>query len=95
MRKPTLLEIAAGEVALTQFGRMCAKLEIRIIPASSPQAKGRVERCNGMHQDRLIKKLRRARISDHAAANAYLVGKYWPSHNGPTPTFPQRLLFNE
>lgn len=81
VRKPTVGEIAAGEVALTQFGRMCAKLGIRIIPASSPQAKGRVERSNGTHQDRLIKKLRRAAISDYAAANAYLTATYWPAHN--------------
>ena len=81
VRKPTVGEIAAGEGALTQFGRMCAKLGIRIIPASSPQAKGRVERSNGTHQDRLIKKLRRAAISDYGAANAYLTATYWPSHN--------------
>jgi len=81
VRKPTAGEIAAGEVALTHFGRMCAKLGIRIIPASSPQAKGRVERSNGTHQDRLIKKLRRATVSDYESANAYLVATYWPSHN--------------
>jgi hypothetical protein len=60
---------------------MCSKLGIRIIPASSPQAKGRVERSNGTHQDRLIKKLRRAGISDYKAANTYLETKYWPTHN--------------
>lgn len=81
VRKPTPLELAAGEVPLTAFGRMCAKLEIRIIPASSPQAKGRVERSNGTHQDRLIKKLRRAGVRDYEAANDYLTRKYWPAHN--------------
>lgn len=81
VRKPTPLELAAGEVALTAFGGMCSKLGIRIIPASSPQAKGRVERSNGTHQDRLIKKLRRAGVSDYEAANAYLETKYWPMHN--------------
>jgi hypothetical protein len=40
----------------------CAKLGIRIIAASSPQAKGRVERAHGTHQDRLVKKLRLAGI---------------------------------
>jgi len=50
----------AGEAAVTQFGQMCAKLGIRIIAASSPQAKGRVERVHGTHQDRLVKKLRLA-----------------------------------
>jgi hypothetical protein len=81
VRKATALEIAAGEVALTHFGRMCATLGIRIIPASSPQAKGRVERSHGTHQDRLIKKLRRTRLSDYPAANAYLAATYWPAHN--------------
>ena len=41
---PTDGGAGAGVVPLTQFGRMCAALQIQIIPASSPQAKGRVER---------------------------------------------------
>lgn len=45
-REPTSAEEAAGEVGHTHFGRMCAKLGIQIIAASSPQAKGRVERSN-------------------------------------------------
>jgi transposase len=81
VRKPTVAEIAAGEGALTQFGRMCSTLGIRIIPASSPQAKGRVERSNGTHQDRLVKKLRRAGVGDYGAANAYLAATYWAAHN--------------
>jgi transposase len=81
VRKPTEAELAADAVALTQFGRMCGTLGIRIIPASSPQAKGRVERSHGTHQDRLIKKLRRARIQDYDHANAYLAQQYWPAHN--------------
>ena len=43
-RKATPAEQLRGEVPVTQFGRMCQKLGIRIIAASSPQAKGRVER---------------------------------------------------
>lgn len=58
-----------GAEPLTQFGRMCSKLGIEIIPARSPQAKGRVERNHGTHQDRLIKKLRRRNISSYEAAN--------------------------
>src|SRR4029078_797005 len=61
-----------GEVPVTQFGRMCQKLGIRILAASSPQAKGRVERNHGTHQDRLIKKLRRKQIASYEAANQYL-----------------------
>lgn len=81
VRKPTDAEIATGTVALTQFGRMCATLGIRIIPASSPQAKGRVERGHGTHQDRLVKKLRRRGIRDYATANAFLTTTYVPDHN--------------
>jgi len=55
-RKATPGEQLRGEVPVTQFGRMCQKLGIRILAASSPQAKGRVERNHGTHQDRLIKK---------------------------------------
>jgi len=81
VRAATDEERATGVVPLTQFGRMCARLGIRIIPASSPQAKGRVERNHGTHQDRLVKKLRRQGIADDAAANAFLEATYWPEHN--------------
>lgn len=69
---PTAKQELRGEVPQTQFGRMCAQLGIAIITANSPQAKGRVERKNGVHQDRFIKKMRRKAIADYAAANAYL-----------------------
>jgi hypothetical protein len=81
VRAPTAAEQATGAVPLTQFGRMCASLGIQIIAASSPQAKGRVERNHGTHQDRLVKKLRRLGISDAAAANAFLEMTYLPEHN--------------
>ena len=58
-----------GEEPITQFGRMCRKLGIGLIAASSPQAKGRVERVHGMHQDRLVKKLRRKGIVSLEAVN--------------------------
>ncbi len=70
-----------GEEPITQFGRMCAKLGIELIAASSPQAKGRVERVHGTHQDRLVKKLRRRKIASAAEANAYLEAEYLPEHN--------------
>jgi transposase len=82
VRAPTEDERASNIVPLTQFGRMCATLDIAIIPASSPQAKGRIERNHGTHQDRLVKKLRRRRISDIEAGNAYLLTEYWAAHNG-------------
>ena len=70
-----------GEEPITQFGRMCAKLGIEVIAANSPQAKGRVERVHGTHQDRLVKKLRRKGICSHQAANVYLEREYLPEHN--------------
>lgn len=57
---------------MTQFGRAMQELDVQIICANSPQAKGRVERANQTLQDRLVKELRLRGISDLAAANAYL-----------------------
>jgi hypothetical protein len=80
-RGATAQERLRGEEPITQFGRMGAKLGIEVIAANSPQAKGRVERIHGTHQDRLVKKLRRQQIASHAAANAYLEAEYLPEHN--------------
>jgi transposase len=81
VRRPNQEERETGAEPLTQFGRMCGKLGIRIIPASSPQAKGRIERNHGTHQDRLVKKLRRKGIAAVEAANAFLEAEYWADHN--------------
>jgi transposase len=81
VREPSAGERMRGEVPVTQFGRMCQKLGIEIWAASSPQAKGRVERNHGTHQDRLVKKLRRKKIRTYADANRYLVEEYCPQHN--------------
>jgi transposase len=80
-RTATPAEQLRGEEPITQFGRMCEKLGIELIGASSPQAKGRVERMHGTHQDRLVKKLRRQEIATHAEANLYLETEYLPEHN--------------
>src|SRR5262249_11479220 len=80
-RPATPRELLRGEEPITQFGRMCRKLGIAVIAASSAQAKGRIERINGTHQDRLVKKLRRKGIVSHAAANVYLRSEYLPEHN--------------
>ena len=64
---------------LTQFTRAMKTLEIEPIHANSPQAKGRVERANGVLQDRLVKELRLEGINDMETANAYLptfIAKY-------------------
>ncbi len=79
--EPTEKQQLGGEAPRTQFGGMCARLGIRILAANSPQAKGRVERKNGVHQDRLVKKLRRQGISSYAAANGYLEQEYLPALN--------------
>jgi transposase len=63
--------VGAGE-ALTQFGRAMQQLNIQIICAHSPQAKGRVERAIQTLQDRLPKELRLRNISSWEAGNAYL-----------------------
>ena len=81
VRAATEAEKCAGQVPVTQFGRMCGKLGIRIIAASSPQAKGRVERVHGTHQDRLVKKLRLAGVAGYDAANRYLAEHYIAAHN--------------
>lgn len=57
---------------MTQFGRALNELNIDIICANTPQAKGRVERANKTLQDRLVKELRLRNINDIAGANAYV-----------------------
>jgi hypothetical protein len=63
---------AVGGDRMTQFGRALMDLNIDIICANSPQAKGRIERAFGTLQDRMVKELRLAGISTVAAANAWL-----------------------
>jgi transposase len=57
---------------LTQFGRAMQELDILIICANTPQAKGRVEKSIQTLQDRLVKELRLRGISNMEDANAYL-----------------------
>jgi hypothetical protein len=66
---------------LTQFGRAMNQLAVRIVPAYSPQAKGRVERRHGVFQDRLVKELRLAKIQSLDAANRYLEETFLPDLN--------------
>jgi transposase len=63
---------ALSGTGLTQFGRAMKELDIELICAHSPQAKGRVERANQTLQDRLTKELRLRRISSPEAANSFL-----------------------
>lgn len=64
----------------TQFQRACDSLDIQLIFANSPQAKGRVERLFETLQDRLVKELRLAKISNEADANTFLL-TYLPKFN--------------
>ena len=64
----------------SQFERALGELGVRVIPASSPQAKGRVERLFGTLQDRLVKELRLAKATTREAANR-LLARYLPRHN--------------
>jgi transposase len=63
---------AARGDGMTQFGRALHELDVEIICASSPQAKGRVERAHKTLQDRLVKELRLAGVRSVEAANAFL-----------------------
>ena len=65
---------------MTHFGRALDALNIEIICANSPQAKGRVERANGTLQDRLVKAMRLEGISSIEEANAFLPS-YMVQHN--------------
>lgn len=60
----------------TQFKRAMRELGVEVIPAYSPQAKGRVERRHGLFQDRLVKEMRLLDIRTIEAANAYLDGTF-------------------
>ncbi len=56
----------------TQFGRAMRELSVQLLCASSPQAKGRVERANSTLQNRLVKEMRLKGINTMEAGNAYL-----------------------
>jgi transposase len=71
----------AGKEPQTQFGRAMEQLGVELILAHSPQAKGRVERMNGVLQDRLVKALRLAGINDLESANRFLEEKFLPEFN--------------
>ena len=66
---------------LTQFGRAMHQLGIEMIPAYSPEARGRSERQFCTHQDRLVKELALAGITDMEEANRYLEEVYMPAFN--------------
>ena len=78
---------------MSHLGRALEALNIELICANSPQAKGRVERANGTLQDRLVKAMRLEGISSIAEANAFLPS-YMARHNArfARPPFDPRDL---
>jgi hypothetical protein len=80
-RVETVEEQETGHKPLTQFGRAMKVLGVELIMAHSPQAKGRVERRNGLLQDRLVKEMRLAGINGLDKANKFLEEKFLPVLN--------------
>jgi hypothetical protein len=81
-RQATVEEELRGQAApATQFARAMAELNVELILANSPQAKGRVERMNGTLQDRLVKEMRLEKINDIASANVFLEKHFLPALN--------------
>jgi transposase-like protein len=75
-RSASVDEQLAASAPKTQFGLAMDDLDVEIILANSPQAKGRVERFNRVAQDRLVKALRRKGITTIAGANDLLAAGY-------------------
>jgi hypothetical protein len=71
---------AARGDGMTHFTRALETLNIEMICANSPQAKGRVERANATLQDRLVKAMRLEGLSTISEANAFLAS-YMAQHN--------------
>jgi transposase len=65
----------------TQFSRMMKELDITLICAHSPEAKGRIERLFGTLQDRLVKEMRLLNIANIVDANNYLETEFWEEFN--------------
>lgn len=87
--KPTLEQELRGEYPQSQFGRLCARLQVQLIAAHSPQAKGRIERLWGTWQDRLVKELRQAGANTLETANQVLAA-YRSKHNQRFASAPQQ-----
>lgn len=75
---------------LTQFERVMAELDTRVIHAHSPQARGREERLFGTLQDRLVKELRLAGISTKEEANRFAEEVFIPKFNAKFAVLPQK-----
>lgn len=78
--KPTVEEQLSGQEPMSHFEKSLAALEVEVIHANSPQAKGRVERLFKTLQDRLVREMRLLGIKRVDEANAFL-DVYLPKHN--------------
>ncbi len=81
-------ELAGRPRPQSQFERAVTALGVTLIPAYSPQAKGRVERLFRTFQDRVIKEMRLAQVTTREAANRFLRG-YLPRYNRRFSRVPQ------
>lgn len=77
---------------LTQFERAMKSLDIRIIFANSPEAKGRIERLWGTLQDRLVKDMRLADVRGRDEANKFLNIRYVKDHNRRFSVMPKNNI---
>lgn len=80
-REPTLEEQLHNKKPETQIGRALRELGVTLIPAYSSQAKGRIERCWGTFQDRLVSELRLEKAGNKQEANV-IAKKFIPQFNG-------------
>ena len=78
--EPTIEEQLSGQEPMSHFEKSLTALEVEVIHANSPQAKGRVERLFETLQDRLVREMRLQRVKSVEEANAFL-DVYLPKHN--------------
>jgi transposase-like protein len=78
--KPTIEEQLSGQKPMSHFEKSLTALEVEVIHANSPQAKGRVERLFKTVQDRLVREMRLLNIKSIEEANAFLE-TYLPKYN--------------
>ena len=75
---------------MTQFERAMNQLDVRVIHANTPQAKGRVEKMNGTLQRRLVKEMRLANIRTIPEANGFLKEVFIPKFNAQFGVVPKK-----
>lgn len=80
-----------AEDKLTDFARAMKELNVQMIYAKSPQAKGRVENRNNTLQDRLVKALRQRNISTIAEANKYIKEEFIDEFNDKFAVNPEAV----